>query len=584
MATAASEPAALDRVVPPPGMPSLALGLLLAAMLVVLTTATWERWGDVSIDCGGALDRAARVAEGDVLYRDALEPYGPAGSYAIGMLFRIFGIHLNVAYAAGLAILLLESALLWYVCRPFLSALECGVGLVGFWVLCAFHPGILGWVLPNTFAGTLGALFATATAAALVADARRPGWRPIAVASVAAAGAGLSKIEFGAAAAGTLVVYALLPVHATRGRARLLLTALLPGLVVTLVVVLVFLALVPWRQLLFDNVYRVRSFRRSVPTYQAWIVPPLAPLMAEAALRYGIELPLRVAAVAAGLRLVCGGGVRRVVGAVVAAVALFVPLLLGYPPLRDFVPEERAPYTQFGWTHVGWLIAAVLALRGLSRRDSLASRAVFVAGTLSVLLSLRWQFHVVWPSFYAVFAPFLVVLVVRTVATRLAEGATFGTVLVLAVAIAGAAQAFWPRYARNTFALDYPRGRIRTTWTKGAPMAAVIDYLRTHTAREDYVAVIPEERLINFLAERRFPARDPGLGPGWLATAADEAQFIADLEVRRTEVVVVSARVYVEFRAGTVRDYNPNVMRYIETTYREEFRSGPYVVYRRLRT
>src|SRR5437867_4513160 len=156
MASNASALPVVQRVSASPATRSLALALGLAGIFVTITGATWARWGHVAIDCGGWLDRAARIAEGALLYRDVLDPYGPVGSYAIGGLFRLFSIHLEVAYAAGLVLLLIESALLWYVCRPFLSALECALGLVGFWVLFGFQPGILDWVVPSTFAGTFG--------------------------------------------------------------------------------------------------------------------------------------------------------------------------------------------------------------------------------------------------------------------------------------------------------------------------------------------------------------------------------------------------------------------------------------------
>ena len=66
----------------------------------------------------------------------------------------------------------------------------------------------------------------------------------------------------------------------------------------------------------------------------------------------------------------------------------------------------------------------------------------------------------------------------------------------------------------------------------GRPLARVIDYVRDRTEPGEYVVSLPEERLINFLAERRHPTRDPGTGPGWLATAEDEDRFIREVDGR----------------------------------------------------
>ena len=44
---------------------------------------------------------AAALAEGKMLYRDVWYLYGPGAPYLNSLLFRTFGIHLNVMYFAG---------------------------------------------------------------------------------------------------------------------------------------------------------------------------------------------------------------------------------------------------------------------------------------------------------------------------------------------------------------------------------------------------------------------------------------------------------------------------------------------------
>src|SRR5437870_5067355 len=135
---------------------------VLGVTFIAIVTVTWAHWGHVTIDCGGALDRAARIAEGELLYRDVLSPYGPLADYAVAAAFRAGGIHLNVAYAVGLAVLAAESCLLWYVGRRFLAHLECAVGLASLWTVLAVRPGFINWLFPITFARTIGWLYATA--------------------------------------------------------------------------------------------------------------------------------------------------------------------------------------------------------------------------------------------------------------------------------------------------------------------------------------------------------------------------------------------------------------------------------------
>jgi hypothetical protein len=573
-----------DRLQTPTGSVS---HLTLAALTVAFTTLvvlTWARWGHVRIDCGGSLDRAARIAEGAVLYRDVLSPYGPVGCYTIAALFRIFGIHLSVVYAAGLALLVAESCLLWTICRRFLGELECAVGLVAFWVLFGFQPGFLNWVLPNTFASTFGAFFATgALALVLRYHGRGEAWQLVG-ASLCTAAAGLSKAEFGLAAFATLMVAVVSFPRPSRGRAKAVALLVVPGLLLSGVVAGIFVCLVPWRQLLFDNVYRLRSFERSVPAYRAGLFPPLGPVVRDTLLRYGIELPARAAIVSAGLGTAMGGGVRRLLGIGLATAALLVPLVPGYPPLPDFF-RSYAPARQFVWSPMAWALLAALAFSvTYKKKQDGGLRALALVATFSVFLAVRWELRVAWPSFYAVFAPFLTIFVVRFLASRVVAPGHAGTAaaLVIAVAVATGGADNWRIYNEYVSTLGYPRGTIRTTRVEGELLRQTVDYVRSNTTVDDYVAVMPEERLINFLAERRHPTRDPGVGPGWLATAEDEERFIREIEEKGTPMIVLSARRYPEFGAGSFASYSPGIMRYITREYRKVWSvPGAYSVYRR---
>jgi hypothetical protein len=550
----------------------------LAFLFAILLQMSWQRWGHVRVDAGGALDRAARIAEGAVLYRDVLSPYGPLPDYAVAAAFRVFGIRLGVAYAIGLVLLVAESFLLWRVSRAFLTQFESAVGLAAFWVLFGFAPGFFGWVLPNVFASTFAAVAATAALALAIAAREQPRRGLLIAGSLAAAAAGLSKVEFGFAAVATLVTAVWL---APGDRLRLLVAALLPGAAVTLVVTLALILLVPWRELLFDNLYRVRSLAPMLARLRE-AAPPLVPLIPEVVLRYGLELPLRAALFAVGLGLVAGTGGRRYVGVALAAASLLVPLLPRYPELQDFT--LLADSAGFAWSPMAWAAAFVISVHRARRGDP-AAAAITLAAVWSVCLSLRWNLSLAWTSYYGFLAPFLLLRLVRSITARLnPRRAPLAVACVIAVPLAAAAIARWNHFAQEYgFALSYPRGTILTLPLFGQQLEIVIDYIRAHTAPDDYVAVLPEERIINFLAERRHPTRDPGVGPGWLATPADEERFIRELEERRTRLVVVSNRLFPEFGVGRLGSYNPIVQAYIARNWNQVLATegNGYAIYAR---
>lgn len=547
----------------------------LALAFVALTAAGWQRWGHPRTDMGGALDRAARVALGERLYRDVQSPYGPLPDWTIAAAFRAFGISLGVAEAIGLALVVAESALLWAVARRFATPAQCATGLVAFWAAFAFAPGLFGWVLPNTFASTFGAT--AATAALWLALRAREAARaaPFAAGSVAAAAAGLCKADYGFAAALALAVAALL---VPRGaRARCLGAALLPGAGVAAAVLALLVALVPWETLVWDNLYRIRSLGTTVARLRAG-VPGWGAVLAGAVPRYALELPLRAAVVAAGLALAGGAGAgRRALGGALAAAALAAPLVPGYPGLLDFT--LLSPSLGWAWTPAAWLAVAAAALPAAVRGERVGA-ALVLAGVWSAALALRWDLRLVWPSHYGVLAPFLLVVVVgRLAGLVVARHAALAAALVVAVHAALLGTAVVRQFRTwYTFPLVYPRGTLRTQAVDGRPLAIVIDHLRAETAPGDWVAVFPEERLVNFLAERRHPTRDSGVGPGWLATPADEAACVAQLEARRPRRIVLSNRRWPEFGAGALGTYAPRLRAWIDREYEPVLTTPPGLV------
>lgn len=554
-----------------PGTRNVALALIFAALVCV----SFERWGHARADLGGSLDRAARVAAGEVLYRDVQSPYGPLPDHAVAAGFRLAGTRLAVAWTIGLLLIVVESALLLTIARRFCSPAQCFVGVVGFWVLFAFAPGLFGWVLPNTFASTFGATSATLALALAIVARERDEARLFVAASLAAAAAGLCKVDYGFAAALTVVIAAGLA-PARGGRARLLLAAVLPGLLTGAGVLGLFVWLVSWDVLVFDNLYRVRSLARTAAALRAG-VPAWTGVLATSVPRYAVEMPLRAAMVAWGLALAPAGGMRRLLGTALAAAALALPLLPGYPGQLDFT--LLAAGIGYAWTPLAWLVVALLALRG-ARRGETAAAALLLAGIWSVAQALRWDLRLVWPSYYGVLAPFLLILVVGRLASLLVRGPTaLAAAGVVAVPLALLAAANAEHYrTQYRFVVSYPRGTLRMPVMEGQPLAQVVDFVRANTRPEEWLPVFPEERLINFLSERRHPSRDPGTGPGWLATSGDEEACIAQLRARYSRLLILSDRRWPEFGAGDLGSYNPTLRRWIDDEYEPLLTTAPNIV------
>lgn len=119
--------------------------------------ATWATWGSLSIDSGREMYVPAVLAEGKMLYRDVWYLYGPGGPYINFVLFRVFGIHLNVLFWAG-SLSALGCAVVIYSLGLRFSSRVAGWTAATILLFEAFGSGIFNYPLPYSFASVYGSL------------------------------------------------------------------------------------------------------------------------------------------------------------------------------------------------------------------------------------------------------------------------------------------------------------------------------------------------------------------------------------------------------------------------------------------
>ncbi len=141
----------------------------------------------------------AILSQGKRLYFDAWYSYGPLIPYWHATLFRIFGVHLQVLYAAGFCVVLAIATLLYSLSRMFLPVWLSFTAVFAF-LLQAFQLTIFNYVLPYSYAAAYGVLFSVLLLWILARNCFAPKpWHMLAAGLVAGLLA-LDKVEFGIAA------------------------------------------------------------------------------------------------------------------------------------------------------------------------------------------------------------------------------------------------------------------------------------------------------------------------------------------------------------------------------------------------
>lgn len=173
----------------------------LFAVLVCFTLFAWVSWGkliDPILDTGAEIEIAARLLEGQVLYRDLHTYYGPLAYFVNALALLVFGHHLEVFYVIGLVLSLTATLLGYRLVRQLTN--NCWAALFSIYIIiyCAFNTSAL--FVPYSYAAAYAIVLCLVAFTFLdrYAQTGRIGW--LFVASIASSLAGLSKQEFGVAA------------------------------------------------------------------------------------------------------------------------------------------------------------------------------------------------------------------------------------------------------------------------------------------------------------------------------------------------------------------------------------------------
>lgn len=180
-------------------------GIVLLVTCVLWSALTWGRLYDPIVDQGWHMQAAARVASGQVLYRDLIWMYGPLPVYVQALLFRWLGTSVTPFLLLMHTLAALGCLLTYRIARFLLKPMLALLGTLALF-LGGWWGGFVGYTQAYTVAVPLGAVVGLLFVACLLDYLRggRPRW--LVFAGLAGGAALLTKPEFGLACAGTGLV------------------------------------------------------------------------------------------------------------------------------------------------------------------------------------------------------------------------------------------------------------------------------------------------------------------------------------------------------------------------------------------
>jgi hypothetical protein len=567
----------------------------LCCLWLGLVTFGWGRWGNVTIDSGREIYVPAVLAQGKTLYRDVWYLYSPGAPYFNSLLFRTFGININVAYVAG-ALAGLAVALTLFRCALYLASLPVAFALGYVTLIQSFGPWAFNYALPYSYASVYGSGAACLFLLYAIRVAFDSTKGNLFWAGICSAVALLMKVEFGFACFAALAVLqaGLILRHRSWRAAFGNLLAVTPAL---LICALVILWMVSIGGVDFITQENFMSWPSSyfMKTYgQVWLRRTGYDLSL-AELRTALMLTFRFVVLWVAFRLwlrsalrklsVHNAGVAMAVGVGGAALWIARPerfnddiAMLIFPRQMVFLVGLAIPVASFLYWHSRW---------------SARNLAILVVMSFGPLVAFRVLFKMI-PEGYAIYynGPVLLAFVLLLVTIAIPSGTVRsgaggrGATLLLCAAICGwvTVQAY-PSYRdmrTGRIAFENERGTIYLPETMLSAWAEAVHFMREANRRGQAVMSIPEDTALYFFAGVLSPTRVFTFTPGVLAPGRMTDKLIREMEGVPVRYVIWSNRRFHEYGVPEFGvDFDVAVGEYIRKNYRpvREFNSinRPYV-------
>jgi len=571
--------------------------LLIVASFFLMLLISWRRWTSLLVDTGREMDLPLRLLRGELLYRDIHYLYPPLSPYFNALLYRVFGVQLEVLNVSGVLCSLVIVGLCYVIARRILSKRGTALATMAVVVWCIFKPeGNL--IAPYAFAALHAMMLALGTLLVTLRYGEQRRWREVIWAGVLIGVAGITKQEFALTAAVTWSA-GLLFIHRRDWKGLGLRLSAAGGLAIAIAVPVYayFLTRVGWQTLIDDCHLLYTKIPASLVFYNSARTGLDQPLSSLLQMFGGAAVAIGIASLIV-LSSTLGTGKRTLLRhcalTFVVSVVIALSIIAVSHGRWDGSPLRALPFALVG----------LMAIHFFRRDEAKPQFALFVIAAYSLMALIRVALRV--PSggaFGGYFLPtslFLIVyLVVESLPGRFhhsgpdvtrnfaeensprnsAEPLRLGSENLIAARIrliGTSILTLWLLVTMIVFGYRYhktfpvlltaPHGSLYVTKDNARAAQEALDFLAANSTPNDTIAVVPEGSSLAFLAGRRMPLRHQILIPDFM-DAAEEQRAIAKLA--DVKYVLLLNRPMREFGLEAFgRDYYQAMGKYLDENFR----------------
>jgi hypothetical protein len=552
---------------------------VLILLFAIMSAISWQTWANPVIDGGREMNTPLRLLRGETIYSQVYYLYGPVAPFFNALLFKVFGIHLNVLYAAGLAGALLLVLMVFHLARGFMSLFESLLAAAAVLLLCVFKQGG-NMIFPYSYAVLYGTLLGTSALAAQLDYVRTKHTGYLLAAGALSGLAFCCKLEFGIAAFASLLML-VISAHPAQ-RTRIAMVVLPTALIIPALIYGWLLARIPADTLIKDTFL----FPGSIPSE----------LIYYNKMKLGLNNPGRtLREMLSALALLCG-----VAGAIsLAAIRIAGESIFTRKPSRHVCRLWWLTGVSFGLllvhvllfgTHwdmnpfralpilfAAMIFSCIRKQRGIKETD-VAMLSLLLISVYSLVVLARVFVRI--PGGGAYGAGLLPVPIVLFVFMAVASFPIFGmpvaaeryrrtaVCLLLSLAMLGTLSVLTFRYTHNSYTwIRTPRGNLGQPPSITGSMNQALKFLARNSRSGDPILALPEGSSLNFLADRPAPLRYEIVTPGFLSEEK-ERLAIRDLQEKNVPYIFLFNRPTSEFGPRVFgKDYCRTLMAWIEENY-----------------